>query len=75
MRRKYNPKKVCKELGLKVRHMREERGWTLEKCEELGWPDWTHLQKIEAGKNITIHTLVNLANLFGISPSEILEGV
>jgi transcriptional regulator with XRE-family HTH domain len=73
MRRKYNPKKVCKQLGLKIRQMREARGWTLEKCEELGWPDWTHLQKIEAGKNITIHTLVNLSNLFGVSPGEFFE--
>lgn len=51
------------------------RGWTLEYTEELGWPNWTHFQRIESGKNITVHTLVNIANLFGVHPSELLEDI
>jgi transcriptional regulator with XRE-family HTH domain len=75
MKRKLSPQKVSKALGLKVRQIRESKGLTLERCEELGWPDWTHLQKIESGKNITVHTLVNLANLFSIHPAELLKDV
>lgn len=74
-RRQYEPKKVSKALGLKIRELRTRKGWTLEECEEYGWPNWRHLQSIEAGKNITVHTLVNLANLLGVSPSVLLEEV
>lgn len=74
-KRRLDPTKVSKALGLNIRALRAERGWTLERCEELGWPDWTHLQKIEAGKNITMRTLVNISNLFGVHPSELLADV
>lgn len=74
-KRKFNPQKASRAIGLKVRQLRYEKEWTLEECEEHGWPNWRHLQTIEAGKNITIHTLVNLSNLFGIHPSEILKDI
>jgi transcriptional regulator with XRE-family HTH domain len=74
-KRRYNAAKFSKGLGLKIRGLRQQRGWTLEDCEEHGWPSWRHLQSIEAGKNINIKTLVNLANLFGVHPAEILEGL
>lgn len=51
-----------------------ERGWTLEQTEEHGWSGWQHLQKIEAGKNITLVTLRRVAQLFKIDPSELLKG-
>jgi transcriptional regulator with XRE-family HTH domain len=72
-RKKLNPNKFCKIIGQNVKTLRKERGWTLEDCEEKGWQSWTHLQRIESGKNITIITLVNLANLFGVHPSELLK--
>lgn len=74
-RKKKDPEKFMKSLGLKIRAMRAERGWTLEDTEEFGYPSWRHLQSVESGKNITVYTLVNIANLFGIHPSELLEGV
>lgn len=75
MRKRHDPKKFSKALGLKIREMRMARGWTLEETEEHGWPNWTHLQRIEAGKNITVHTLVNLSNLFGIHPADLLADI
>lgn len=72
MAAKYDPIKVSRALGLKIRHMRRERGWTLEECESHGWVNWRHLQTIEAGKNINLSTLVRLANLFGVHPSDLL---
>lgn len=61
-------RKVLKRLGLKIRELRNEKGWTLEDCEEHGYPSWRHLQLVEAGKqNVTVQTLVNLCNLFSVS--------
>lgn len=74
-RRRYDPKKVSKALGLKVRELRNKNGWTLEDCEEQGWPSWRHLQTIEAGKGINLTTLVAIANLFGVHPSVLFEDI
>jgi transcriptional regulator with XRE-family HTH domain len=73
MGKRHQPEKVIKAFGLKIRGLRNERGWTLEQTEEHGWPSWRHLQKIERGKNVTLETVVNLANLFGVTPAELLE--
>lgn len=62
--------KFLKAVGLKLRELRNEKGWTLEATEEHGWPSWRHLQKIEAGKNITLKTLHRLAVLYGVSPRD-----
>jgi hypothetical protein len=75
MARSIDPKRFSRQLGLRIRHIRNEKGWTLEYCEERGWPNWTHLQRIEAGKPITIQTLVRIANLFGMHPADILKDV
>jgi DNA-binding Xre family transcriptional regulator len=74
-KRRLDPKKFSKNLGLKIRQLRQERGWTLEDTEEFGIANWTHLQRIEAGKNINLKTLILICNMFGLHPSELLEGI
>jgi transcriptional regulator with XRE-family HTH domain len=52
-------------LGERVREMREERGWTLERAAEAMNLDLKHLQKVEAGKlNVTLVTLLRIAEGF-----------
>lgn len=65
-----NERLLLKSFGFKVRQLRNSKGWTLEATEEHGWPSWRHLQKIEAGKNITLLTIYRLAKLFNISPKD-----
>ena len=67
--------KFLKRVGLRVRELRMQRGWTLEQTEEHGWKSWRHLQKIEAGKNITLVTLWKVANLLRVHPSELIQGL
>lgn len=74
-KRRYDAKKAYKAIGLKVRNLREKRRWTLEDCEEHGGISWQQLQKIESGRNITIRTVIGLANLFNVHPAELLEDV
>lgn len=73
MRKRLDSKKVLKRLGLKARELRNKKGWTLEECEEHGWTNWRHLQTIESGKNITVETVVNLANLYNVSISDLFD--
>ena len=54
-------------MGLRVTELREARGWTQQQCaEELGMP-LKNLQRIESGANLTIATLVRLANGLEVS--------
>ena len=68
-------KKYLKRVGTKIRGLRIAKDWTLEDVEEHGWNNWQHLQKIEAGKNITLVTLRRVAQLYKLDPSELLKGV
>lgn len=68
-------KKFLIKLGARIRSLRIDKGWTLEEVEEHGWGNWTHLQKIESGKNITVVTLRKVAHLYKISLAKLLEGV
>lgn len=68
---RYLAPQVYKKLGLRVRSLRQERGWTLEECEERGITNWRHLQAVESGKNVNVRTLVNIANLFNVKLSDL----
>jgi len=68
-------KRLLRQLGLRIRQVRESRGWTLEEAEEHGWPSWRHLQRIESGKNVTFLSLARLAKAFGMSVSDLLKGL
>lgn len=74
-KRRYEPSRAYKAIGLKIRRLREDHGWTLEDTEEHGWNSWQQLQKIESGRNITVRTIINLANLFGVHPSTLLSDI
>jgi len=72
------PEAECKEFikafGEKVRRLRKKKNWTLEDCEDHGYPSWKHLRDVEGGeKNITITTVCRVANLFNIQPFELLK--
>lgn len=60
---------------MRVRELREARGWTLERAAEAMDLDLKHLQKVEAGKlNVTLVTLVRIASGFGDSLSSLFAG-
>jgi transcriptional regulator with XRE-family HTH domain len=68
-------KRFLKKLGLRLRAIREEKGWTLEETEERGWSDWKHLQTIEAGKNLTVVSLRRIAKVYRISLADIFSEI
>ena len=65
----------AKALGERVRAARKARGWTLDQTAEAANMDYQHIQKIEAGKlNVTLVTLVRLAEGLGVEMSAFFEG-
>lgn len=65
--------KFLKNLGQRIRSIREDNGWTLEEVEEMGFPSWRHLQRIETGKNVNITTLKRLSVVFGVRLADFFE--
>jgi hypothetical protein len=61
--------KFCK----RIKEIRTQRMWTLEKTEEEGWPNWRHLQRIESGKNVTLATVYQIGKLYKVHPSDLLK--
>lgn len=74
-KKSYDLKKVKRAVGLKLREIRHEKGWTLEETEEHGWSNWRTLQAIEMGRNLKLETLLKLASLYGIHPSVLLKDI
>lgn len=61
-----------RKLGLRVRELRRERGWTQEEAAaklEIAVVNYAH---VEQGRRLVrIDTVVNLANLFGVAIAEL----
>jgi transcriptional regulator with XRE-family HTH domain len=74
-RRKLDPKKAYKIIGLNIRHLRETKGWTLENMEEHSSIAWQTLQKVESGRNVTVKTLIIIAHALGVHPSVLLKDI
>lgn len=57
-----NVEKVKGSVGRRVAEIREAQGLTQQECAELLGMPLKNLQRIEAGANLTLSTLVRLAN-------------
>jgi len=68
-------KSFIKQIGSRLRQVRQNKGWTLEETEQHGYPSWRHLQKLETGKNFNMSTLYKICEVYGLSPSELLATV
>ena len=69
-------KRAATNLGLRIRELRQSRGWTLDEAAEHSNLELKHLQKVEAGLiNTTLVTLVRLADGFEVPLSELFRPV
>ncbi len=60
-------------LGIRLRQMREDKGWSLSQLAETAKISRSYLAQIESGESIpTQAKIIQLANAFGALPSELL---
>ena len=65
---------IRQRLSINVRSLRNGASLTLKKSSERAEMHWRHWQKIEAGQvNITLQTLVRLAEVLDIDPADLLR--
>ena len=60
-------------IGANIRNHRMKSGLTLEKLGDKIGLDKGNMHKIESGKNVTILTLVKIAELLDVAPAKLLD--
>ena len=66
--------KFFKALGQRVKELRRKRGYSQEDMISFGFSA-RHWQQIEAGRPITVTTLLRICEVFGVSLSRIVRGL
>ena len=64
------------EFGARVRVRRTELGWTQEQLAERAGLHFTYVSSVERGeRNVTLLTIVRLANALDINPARLIENL
>ena len=67
---------LLRALGSRVRHLREDKGWTQEVLADRAGLDRTYIAGIEAGlRNPSVKALARVAKGLGLSMSDVVAGV
>jgi transcriptional regulator with XRE-family HTH domain len=69
-----NQEKFFKALGTKVRGLRRKRGYSQEDMIYFGFSA-RHWQQIEAGRPITMTTLLRICEVFGVPMANVVRGL
>ena len=67
---------ISASFGERLRAKRTDRGWTLKKLAGRSEIHWTYLGQVERGqRNVSLHTIVRLAEALGIDPGALVVGL
>jgi DNA-binding Xre family transcriptional regulator len=61
-------------FGMRVKNLRKAKGWTQEDMISRGFSA-RHWQQIEAGRPITMTTLLRICQVFSVRPDRLLRGL
>jgi transcriptional regulator with XRE-family HTH domain len=61
-------------LGLRIKKLRKNRGYTQEDMIGHGFSA-RHWQQIEAGRAITLKTLLRICETFGVKAADLIDGL
>jgi transcriptional regulator with XRE-family HTH domain len=66
--------KFFERLGLRIKHLRKARGYSQEDMISFGFSA-RHWQQIEAGRPITVSTLLRICDVFQVSGATLIRGL
>lgn len=72
---RYSYELFIKELGVRLKQMRNERGWTLRDMIVDHSFHMTHWQGFEKGKGISVQSLLRVCEVFDIKLDDLVEGL
>ena len=67
-----NQEKFFRAFGLRVKELRQKKGWSQEDMISFGFSA-RHWQQIEAGRPITLKTLLRICEVFRISMERLVR--
>lgn len=69
-----NQEQFFRALGTKVRQLRKQRGYSQEDMLSFGFST-RHWQQVEAGRPITVTTLLRICEVFEITVAKLVRGL
>jgi transcriptional regulator with XRE-family HTH domain len=69
-----NQEQFFRALGTKVRTLRKERGYSQEDMLSFGFST-RHWQQVEAGRPITVTTLLRICEVFEVTMAKLVRGL
>lgn len=69
-----NQDKFFRTLGTRVRELRKKRGYSQEDMLSFGFST-RHWQQVEAGRPITVTTLLRICEVFELPMSKLVQGL
>jgi transcriptional regulator with XRE-family HTH domain len=66
-----DPDEVVANVGLRIAEIRKARGYTQERFARLLKFTYQYVSRLEGGRNLTIHTLVRIANKLEVPPQDL----
>lgn len=70
--RPLDPDRVCKNVGRRIAELRKERGLTQEQFSVLLGTSFQWVSQLEAGRNVTLHSLARIANALRVPLATLL---
>lgn len=67
-----DPDKIAKQIGRRIAELRQGQTWSQEELADKLRTKFQWVSQLEAGQNLTIHSLVKVANAFKVPLEELL---
>lgn len=69
-------KDIKRELGKRIRELRDSRDWSQEQMGEASGLHWTYIGQVERGeRNLTLESIHKIAKAFKMKISVLFEGI
>jgi transcriptional regulator with XRE-family HTH domain len=71
--RSLDPDRICRAVGRRIAELRQQKGLTQEEFSVLLGTSFQWVSQIEGGRNMTLHSLVRIANALKTPLEELFE--
>ena len=66
-----DPKKIAAQIGFRIAELRRQKAWTQEEFSVQLGTTFQWVSQVEAGRNLTIYSLVKIANALNTKLAEL----
>jgi transcriptional regulator with XRE-family HTH domain len=71
--RPLDPDRICRSIGRRIAELRKERTMTQEQFSVLLGTSFQWVSQLEGGRNMTLHSLVRIANALKVPLADLLD--